>query len=437
MFVGRKEELKYLKEEYRGESFKNVIIYGRRRIGKTTLCTEFAQDRPSTYFLSQKTPNQAQKLADKFAKENNIYPKKTETFEEAFEFIKNSIKERYIIILDEFPYLIEEDRTIPSQFQYIIDEILKDSKIFLIILGSSIAMMENEVLSHKSPLFGRRTGQIKLQQLKIEELVEFFPNKTMEQIIEIYGVFDSIPAYLKKIDSSKNIYENIKQNLLIKESYLFEEPEFLLKQELREPKKYTEILRAIANGKTRLSEIANETQIPANILTKYISSLITLEIIHKKIPITEKELSRNTLYDFKDNFLRFYYRFIYNNISAIEERRSEQILDEIKNEFSTYLGKIFEDVCQKFLLKSKSFEKVGTYWKKNIEIDLVGINKNKITLIECKYRSVNYNEILKKLKNKEVPFKNPDYLIIAKKFTSKDKGISLGDMSKSFKENNL
>ncbi len=429
MFVGRSHELAFLEEKYSEDTTQVIVIYGRHRVGKTTLATEFLKGKEGVYFLAQKNSFQPQRLTDKFAKEHNIFPKRTETFEETFSFINENIDGRFIIILDEFPYLVEEDSSVPSQFQYIIDEILSPN-IFLILQGSSIAMMEDEVLAYKSPLYGRRTGQIKLAPFSFHELIEFFPKKSMEELIEIYGVFDTIPAYLKLVDKSKNIFQNITENLLEKESFLFEEAEFLLRQELREPKKYQEILRAISNGKKRLSHIADEAGILPNVLTKYLESLLTLGIIKKVYPLSEKELRRNTIYDFNDNYLRFYFHFIYPNRTLIEERREKELLHMIKKGFPSYMGPVFEEACRAYL--RKFYNRVGPYWNKDIEIDAIALN-GKTAVVECKYKEVDADRIRSRMKEKKTPFKPDQYLVMAKGFTSGE-GIDLTQMYKAFSE---
>ena len=428
MFVGRTQELAYLDEMYREDGSRTIVVYGRRRVGKTALANEFLKGKEGVYFLAQKTKGQPQRLTDKFAKDYNIYPPRTDTFEEAFSFITRSVRGRFVIVIDEFPYLVEEDGSIPSQFQYIIDEILAGTGIFLILQGSSIAMMENEVLAYKSPLYGRRDGQIKLSPFKIEEIFSLFPRKTMEEIIEIYGVFGAVPAYLTLLDPQKNIYSNIAEQILVKERFLYEEAEFLLRQELREPIKYKEILRTISNGKVRLSHIGDEVGIKPNVLTKYMESLLTLGILRKVHPFGEKAFKRNTIYEFDDNYLRFYFRFIYPHIPMIEEGKQKVLLEEIRRGLPQYLGKVFEDVCRAYL--TRFYTKVGPYWNKDVEIDAVAIGDT-TALVECKYKEVDGDKETERLKAKRCPFTPDEYLVMAKGFL-KGTGIDLKRMRSEF-----
>lgn len=426
--------MKFLKETSNRNGFQNIIMYGRRRVGKTAICLEFLKQKTGTYFLVQKSGNQAQELTNKFAKENNIFPEETNTFKETFRFIHKNVKGRYVIAIDEFPYLIQEDTSIPSQFQSIIDEELQDSPIMLLLLGSSVSIIEDEVLAHKSPLYGRRTGQMKIQPFTIREIAQLFPKKSQEELIEIYGTLDGIPAYLKQFEPKKTTLENIQQHILEKEHYLFEEADFLLNQELREPKKYKAILYAISNGKNRMSEIAKETGIAQTVIPKYLDTLLTLEIITRKTSINEKDVSRNTIYDFNDNFFRFYFRFVYPNIMLLEERKIKTVIKEIKQEFQTYLGMIFEEVCRQYLRKSGEYTRVGSYWSKGVEIDVIGTNKEKTFIAECKYKDdVDYENEMKRLQGKKHPFeKNVSYEIFAKSFKQKNKGIDLNTIYKGF-----
>ena len=421
-FVGRKQELGYLNEQYKKGSFQNIIIWGRRRVGKTALALQFMKDKPGTYILLQKLPGQAQELVNRFAEENSLYPKKVDSFSEAFTFIKENISGSYIIALDEFPYLIGAQKGILSEFQAIVDSILQDSQIFLMILGSSISVMENEVLNYKSPMYARRTGQIRLKPFSISELIEYFPERSMEEIIEIYGIFDSIPAYLTFISSS-SVLDNVKENILRKESFLFEEVNFLLNQELREPSKYRAILKAVANGKQRVTEIANETGISQNTLTKYIDALLSLHILYRKHPVTEKELSRNTIYEFSDNFFRFYFRFIYPSLTLLEKGSSDTVYKDIRNHLPAYLSRPFEEVCIDYLLKTEKYKKAGPYWKRGTEIDIIALGEKNL-IAECKYKAgVSYEKEIEYLKQKKAPVEG-EYQIFAKSFKSK-KGIDL------------
>lgn len=425
-FVGRKEDLEALNSFYEENRFQNIVVYGRRRIGKTELCLQFLKNKKGLYFLSRKEPIavQAQRLVRKFCEQEGLFPVEINSFEDAFSFIANKIKgKQYVVVLDEFPYLIEENASIPSYFQYIIDEILKKTKVYLILLGSSISIMENQVLGYKSALYGRRTGQLEVKPLRIHEIKGFFPNKSFEEIIQIYGVLDGIPAYLQQFSAHTNIHKNIGEYMLRKEKYLFEEVDFLLNQELREPKKYKLILQAVAQGINRLSSIANETNISVNVLTTYMSTLIDLHILKKEYSLTEqKGLSRNVIYSFEDNYFKFYFLFIYPRKDLIEEGKSKVVLDHIKKEFTQYLSFVFEEVCQKAVRRTGKYMKVGKIWRKELEIDVAAYNDDELLLGECKYRKVDGQRVLRKLMDKKITIdKQIEYRVFAKEYTKKTK----------------
>lgn len=203
-------------------------------------------------------------------------------------------------MFDEFSYLIEKDPSIPSLFQVVCDEILKNENLFLILCGSSISMIEERVLSCKSPLYGRKTAHIKATPISFKYFSEFFPSNTIEKNIEFYAILDGIPFYLEKFSDIKTTLENVKEQIWSKKGRLYEEVDFLLREELREPDVYKTILDAIASGKTKVVDIANKSKIKVQDLDKYLKKLIKLGFIKKEIPIT-KTKSKKSIYLINDN----------------------------------------------------------------------------------------------------------------------------------------
>ena len=231
IFVNREKELKFLADKYRSKGFDFIVIYGRRRVGKTELVKQFIKDKRNIYFLADKrgTEFNINRFKEKISELLDEPRVELETFEEVFSHLLKKIGgERLIICIDEFSYLIEKDDSIPSVFQLIIDEILNKSNIMLILLGSSVSLMESGVLSSKSPLYGRRTGQFKIEPLSFANVLEFFPNRELSENAVIYAVFGGIPFYLNKVDS-KSVLENIKSLILKKGEILYEEIDFLHK----------------------------------------------------------------------------------------------------------------------------------------------------------------------------------------------------------------
>jgi AAA+ ATPase superfamily predicted ATPase len=325
-------------------------------------------------------------------------------FDDAFNYILKRVgNERIIVAIDEFSYLVEKDESVPSVFQRIVDEYLKESNIYLILNGSSISMMEEGVLSYKSPLYGRRTGQWKITPLSFRDSWLFLPEYSFEEFMGAFSVVGNIPAYLMQFDDSLDIYGNIVNRILGKGNPLYEEVEFILREELREPSVYMSIVEAIADGMTRVTEIANRCYMDAKDIPKYLRVLQRLHLVHRLIPVTErKPKTKKAVYHVSDNFFRFWFRFVYPNRSDVEGGEMDRVLSKIKTGFDPYVGRIFEQVCSEFLGELNSnadlpfhFTKVGNWWghyreqgmRKEVEIDLVALNEEtkEILFAECKW----------------------------------------------------
>lgn len=405
MFIGREEELQKLNKMNNKKGFQFLVMYGRRRVGKTTLLKEFLKDKSGIFFVAEEfndtiALNKFSELILSHFKMSNLIDKFL-SWEKAFNFIGEKSKdERIILIIDEFPYIANSNLSILSLLQNLIDQKLKNTNLFLILCGSSISFMEKEVLSEKSPLFGRRTGQMKINSFGFYDSIKFSKKYTKIDSVINYGILGGIPQYLNKFDYDLNIEENIKENFLDSSSYLIEEPKNLLRQELREPAIYNSIIESVANGYTKISEIATKIQERPDKTSKYLNTLIELEIIEKEIPITEKINSRKSIYKLKDNMFKFYYRFIFTNFSLIEQGMIDFVYDKkIKPYLNQYTGFVFEDVCQQYLLRENYniklpfiFEKIGRWWgnnsikKRQEEIDILAFNDKKAIFGECKWQ---------------------------------------------------
>lgn len=470
MFIGREYELNTLNKLYAKENFQFVVMYGRRRVGKTTLLSEFCKDKPSIFFVAEEYNNTIS--LKNFSKQILEYFNMTdflssfESWQKAFMFLNNQAKEKQLVlVMDEFPYLAQSNNTLPSLMQNLIDHYLKETKLFIIVCGSSMSFMEKEVLSYKSPLYGRRTAQMLIEPFNFYNSSKFFPNYSFEDRVTAYGVLGGIPQYLEKFNPKYSIEENIKEELLDKSSYLYEEPKNLLKQELREPAVYNSIIEAIAKGYTKLNEISTKIGEEKGKCSKYISSLQDLHIVFKETSIMEKENSRKTIYKINDNLFKFYYSFIFSNKSLIEQHMSDYLYDnKIKQGIPKYLGEIFENICLEFLiLENKNlqlpfiFNKVGRWWGNNSktksqdEIDIVAINEDSIIYGECKWRNEKLNmEVVNSLIEKSNngvfnKFVNKYYAFFSKsgfadsvvKFSEENKNIILYDSKNIDKYNNF
>ena len=406
MFHCRNKELRDLNKRYDKGNFECIVVYGRRRVGKTALINEFCKGKPTVFFSALNASSQENLEAlskDIYEKAHTgaepapVYP----SFDAAFaEITRMAENERLVFVIDEYPYLAKANKSISSRLQHIIDHIWKNGKLYLILCGSSMSFMEYQVLGYESPLYGRRTGQFKIQALTYKELTEFNPTLTLEQQAFIYGITGGIPHYINKLDVVDDVDEALKENLFNTSSYLFEEPENLLKQELREPAIYNSVITAIAGGASRSNEIATKVGIESPICAKYLKVLLDLGILVKETPITEKP-GKKTVYAIGDNFFRFWYRFVPQNTSAISANRIDRIYEPvIKKYYPDYMGLIFEQMCREYLFLYAEdvpvmLSDIGQWWgtdskaKKEVQIDIVGTptEGNEYIIGSCKYRN--------------------------------------------------
>ncbi|TYQ15638.1 UNVERIFIED_CONTAM: hypothetical protein Cloal_2112 [Acetivibrio alkalicellulosi] len=406
MFIGRESELKYLEKLYLSNKFEFAVMYGRRRVGKTTLLTEFCKGKSNIFFVAEEHSKNVELekfskvVLRKFGLDNVI--NKFDSFENLFMFLAEKSKnERLILVIDEFQYLANSNKNLLSMLQNLIDHNIKETQLFLIICGSSVSFMENEVLAYKSPLYGRRTAQFEIEPFEYYTAIKLFDNYTAEDKIIAYSILGGTPQYLLQFDPFVPIDENIKNKTMTKFSYLYEEPKNLLKQELREPSIYNSIIEAIAKGYTKLNQISTKIGEPIDKTYIYMKTLIELRIIEKILPVTDKANSRNSFYKLKDNMFRFAYKFLYSNIEFIEQEEIEFLWKEIiKPNMNEYLGHVFEDICMEYLKKENKarnlpfvFKKIGKWWgnnkieKRQEEIDILAFYENKVIYGECKYKN--------------------------------------------------
>ena len=406
MFLCREQELSTLNKRYQKGSFECMIIYGRRRVGKTSIINEFCKDKPTIFFsaLNASAQENLEALSQAIHSYSNpttieapIYPNLDSALSAITELSK---KERLIFVIDEYPYLAKADASISSRLQHLIDHVWEKGNLFLILCGSSMSFMENQVLGYESPLYGRRTGQMKIQALTYKEITAFNPQLGFEQQALVYGITGGIPHYINKLNVQGNIDEALLENLFNTSSYLYEEPENLLKQELREPAVYNSIITAIAGGASRPNEISTKVGLESAICAKYLKVLLDLGILTKTTPITEK-FGKRTIYRIEDNFFRFWYRFVPQNISAISSGRFPQIYEQaVKQYIPTYMGLVFEKMCRDYLLRYETFypillSEIGEWWgsnpktKKEVQINIVGTSAENDEYIigSCKFKN--------------------------------------------------
>ncbi len=425
MFVGREKELDDLNRLYHQDRFQMFVLYGRRRVGKTTLLIEFCKDKDHIFYSAEQS-NDKRNL-EKFSQ--NVFAHYGETtlepfssWENALEYIDNRQKNRnLVIVLDEFPYLANQDKALLSRLQHMIDHRLQYGRLFLVLCGSYMGFMEKDVLGEKSPIFGRRTGQLRMKPFDYRLSCQFLKNYSREDQLMLYGAFGGTPLYLQQIDNHVSVEENIKRLVLEPTGYLYEEPHLLLGQEIQEPGIYNAIIEAIASGASKSNEIASRTGEESSKCLKYINTLIELGILHREVPFGEKKSSRKTIYRISDFMFRFWYRYVAANRTLLETGAQNIVWDRrIRPDYSNYMGLVFEQVCKDYLLIQNVrgklpilFTAIGRWWgtdtgtRQQVEIDLVAKDGNDYLICECKWRNelLNYG-VLEGLKKKADAYSN-------------------------------
>ncbi len=403
MFIGREKELNALDKLYKSNKFEFAVIYGRRRVGKTALINQFIAHKKSVYFMGVES-NEKQNL-ENFSRRIIEFSSgiQTETsfasFQAALEYVfQLSEKERMLLVIDEYPYVARSSKSLASTLQLLIDKYSDTSKLMLILCGSSMSYMEDHVLAYKAPLYGRRTAQMKIRPFDFEECCRYFQNLSDENKAMLYGIVGGTPQYLLQMSDRLSVEENIKNTYLNPMSFLYEEPINLLKQEVREPAIYNAIITAIATGYSRMSEISSKIGEDTNVCSNYIKNLISLGIIQKESPYSEKE-SKKSIYSIEDNMFYFWYRFVLNNNSAIARGAADLVYKRIEPQLPNYMGRVFEEICRQYLWKQLlagnmpiEFISLGRWWgndpvlKKQSEIDIMGEQDSETALFaECKW----------------------------------------------------
>ena len=402
-FINRKQELTFLEKEYQRNSSSLVILYGRRRVGKTALIAEFIKNKTAVYFLATEENEIQNRIAFKniVAEQINnelLKNANVDNWDMIFKvWLDSATNKKKLLVIDEFQYIGKSNRAFPSIFQKIWDTMLKDSNVMVILCGSLISMMESQTLAYSSPLYGRRTGQIKLKQIPFQYYHEFFANKNEKELIEYYAVTGGVPKYIELFYDVIDIYTAIETNVLSKSSFLYDEPNFLLQREVSEVGSYFSVIKTIAAGNQKLSKIATALELKQTGVTKYLKTLIDLDILEREVPVTEEnpEKSKKGLYKIKDNFILFWFKFIFPNLNYIESGHPELAMKKIRtNIIDTHIAYVYEDICIEKMWQMNSndtwdfhFDKIGRWWDNHTEIDIVAMDtsENNMIFAECKY----------------------------------------------------
>jgi len=417
-FVNREAEIRFLRDRTESDRGELIVVYGRRRIGKTELLKEAFKKKKTIFFVADLGADQDQRrrLSEAVGR---LYPNpllQTDPppeWDPLLRYITDlAKKDRIILVMDEFPYLCSSQPALPSILQRIWDERGKDSKWFLILCGSFVSFMEREILGHKSPLYGRRTGQLLIQPLSLMGLKGFFPGYSPEDRISAYAILGGVPAYLLQFSDRLSLTQNIERQILNPNAFLYDEVRFILMEELRDPKLYLSILQSIAFGNTRMNDIVQRTGIERGPVSKYLSVLQDLRLIERETPVTEKhpDKSRRGIYLLSDNFFRFWFRFVLPHRSRLVENGGRRILErEIIPNLDHFIGQGFDKICAEMCRYlagegriEMDYDRAGRWWNGNEEIDLLILTGDvPVFAAECKWSKKAIGmDILKSLQRK-------------------------------------
>ncbi|MCD8020996.1 MAG: AAA family ATPase [Clostridiales bacterium] len=405
--IGRQQELMQIEQLAASEHFEFLVMYGRRRVGKTTILQEFSH-KHDVIFYSAQEKNDSLNLQD-FSREiqrhfDGQFIAPFPSWENAFSYITTkSSEEKTILIIDEFPFMAGPNPSIKSMLQHQIDHHWKNLDLFLILCGSSVSFMINDIMGYESPLYGRATSSMEVLPFDYLDSAAFFPEYSVQEKLIAYGILGGIPRYLNCFSSGRSIEDNIKAAILENGAFLNDEPMMFLRMELREPNVYNSILEAIARGYNKVTEIADCTHEDKNKCSKYLTTLQTLRLTEKRVPCGEPQYSRKTIYTLTDNFYRFWYHYIFANKSYYDLLGASDAAAEIMEGISDFMGLAFEDICKQFLLRQAKLRNlpfvpfyIGKWWGNNPaikaqdDVDLLALNKKKSEGIFCECKFTNH-----------------------------------------------
>lgn len=406
-FIGRASELKFLKDRYTSDRAQLVVLYGRRRVGKTEALVEFARDLPHVFFAAASATKDEQlasfsRLMFQAGSPAARYLDRYMDWESALRDIANLPRQggaRRLVVIDEFPYLVASDPSLPSVLQNLWDHELRHTDVMIVLCGSAMGFIEKEILSEKAPLYGRATGILKMEPMPYWDAAQFTPDWPARDRVLAYAALGGIPHYLAQLDPKMGFAQNMRSAVLTRGMPLYSETEFLMRQEFRETATYNALIQAVALGATQLNEIAQKTMMTAQKAATYLANLIKVGILEREFPVTapagEAAKGMRGLYQVADDYFRFWYSFVFPNLSPLEMGDMDGVWEhEVAPRLNDYAATPFERICAAWIRRENlrghlpfHASHIGRWWNKTDEIDVVATDHgtNHVILGECKF----------------------------------------------------
>ncbi len=406
-FVGRKQELELLDTLYGAGTSSMVILYGRRRIGKTRLLTHWMKQRVGRgiYWVAEPTSQLDQLRSFSQTLFNYTSPDDPApldftyaTWDQAFrQLALMAAHEKLVVFIDELGYLIDVNTAFAGTLQKAWDQSLSQSNVFLALSGSQMALIKN-LLNYDAPLHGRPTAQIKLQPLSFVDTERYFPDYSAEDRIWVYSIWGGVPAYWERLDKNVSVLENIKRQLLPSNTLMQEEPRILLQDFINDPHNYVGIMRAIAAGAYTSNRLSTSTGLSKGHISKYLGVLRETDFVDRAVPMTEDPArSRRGHYQINDPYLRFYYRFLSRFQARLAMGEHDEILAQVAAEMPAFIEETtWTHLCQEWVLRASvhgrlpfALEDVGGAWARKTHLPVVGIDKTAQAIV---FGTVNWSD---------------------------------------------
>ena len=415
MFVNRQRELAFLERRYVSDQAELVVLYGRRRVGKTEMLRRFCEGKRHFFYVAD-LGTEASTLAELARRYGEVFHGDAEsthfaTWDQALKALaRQAGEQRLIVVLDEFTYLLQTSPALPSVLQRLWDETLQHTRLMLILSGSYVGIMEREVLAYQAPLYGRRTAQWHLQPLAFPDTRLLLPGYSLPDQVRTFAILGGVPAYLRQFSDRRPLLTNVEDEILSQGAFLYDEPRFLLQMELREPRVYFAILEAIATGRVRQDDLSQAVGIKGASLGYYLNTLRDLGLLERVVPVTDADPahSRQGRYQILDPFFRFWFRYVYRERVHLERGDTATVRQIVEDQIETLAGLAFEEICRARAWELAAEgkipfrpERVGQWWDAQAQVDVAAASDEYVLLGECRWRSRPLGlEVLAELKRK-------------------------------------